>query len=293
MNNSQRAKLDTCNRVKEYLTKFDSELATISELGIEKSAFLSALEAINAAATVQSQTAAAATDAVKNAKEKMAIITIIYAKRAKVKAIQANNTTLVNHLDHPFSYISGASKTLAVHRATEIKNQLNNNLAILTNITTANIDEITDAINAFDSIKEQPVTIIQARSATGTSPLPTAFAVAFKSINNIHELIESYFTLTNKPLVHEFELAKQILSTGIHRTGAEGVVTKDGSPILNATVKVAGTDKVAKTDIDGHYIIANIKVGDYTIEASNENGDKASKIVHISKGSFETVNIAI
>lgn len=293
MNNTQRAKLDTCNRVEDFLTKYATPLATITEFAAEQTAFLAALGIINTAAQVQSQTAGTATDAIETAKETMAAITIKYAKRGKVKATQINNKTLANHLDHGVTYISKASKTLAVQRAKDIKDHLNTNLATLTNITAANVTEITNAITAYDNIKDQPITNIQSRVATGTNPLPIAFANAFKAIDNMNDLIDSYFTGTNQALVDEFDLARQILNTGIHHSGVEGIVSKNGNPVANASVSIVGTDKVAKTDIDGHYVIAKIKAGDHTIEASSEAGDTASKMVHVSKGNFETVNFTL
>ncbi len=293
MNNTQRAKLDSCNRVKEVLTKYATPLATITEFAAEQTAFIAALGIINNAAQVQSQTAGVATDAVETAKETMAAITIKYAKRGKVKATQANNKTLANHLDHGVTYISRATKTLAVQRAKDIRQHLSDNLAILTNIVAANITEIDNAIKAYDTIKDQPITNIQSRTATGTNPLPAAFTAAFKAIDNMNDLIDSYFTGTNQPLVDEFDLARQILNTGIHHSGVEGIISKNGNPIANASVSVVGTDKVAKTDIDGHYVIAKIKTGDYTIEVSNDASDTASKVVHVTKGNFETVNFTL
>ena len=293
MNNTQRAKLDACNRVEDFLTKYATPLATITEFAVEQTAFLAALGIINNAAQVQSQTQGTATFAVETAKETMAAITIKYAKRGKVKATQTNNKTLANHLDHGVTYISKATKTLAVQRAKDIKDHLNANLAILTNITATNITEITAAITAYDNIKDQPITNIQSRVATGTNPLPVAFANAFKAIDNMNDLIDSYFTTTNKPMVDEFDLARQILNTGIHHSGVEGTVSKDGNTVANANVKIVGTDKVAKTDIDGHYVIAKIKAGDYTIEVSIEGSDTANKMVHVSKGNFETVNFSL
>lgn len=293
MNNTQRAKLDSCNRVKEVLTKYATPLATIVEFAAEQTAFTTALGIINNAAQVQSQTAGAATDAVETAKETMGAITIKYAKRGKIKAKQIGNITLANHLDHGVTYITKATKTLAVQRAKEIRDHLSSNLATLTNITAANITEITNAIAAYDTIKEQPISNIQARSATGTNPLPAAFTNAFKAIDNMNDLIYSYFTGTNQALVDEFDLARQILNTGIHHSGVEGIVSKNGNPVANASVSVVGTNKVAQTDVDGHYVIAKIKAGDYTLEASNEGGDTASKMVHVTKGNFETVNFSL
>lgn len=293
MTNTQRSKLDTCNRVKDYNSKHATDLATIAEYAAEQTAFIAAYNIISNAAQVQSSTAGTTSDASHAAKETMAKTVIKYALRGLVKAKQANNLTLANHLDHTLSYILQASKTLSVQRSKDIKDQLNSNLAILTNITAANITEITNAISAYDTIKDNPTIDVQHRAATGTNPLPDAFTNAFKAIDNMFDLITSYFSDTKKEMVDEFALAKQIINTGIHHTGVTGTVTKAGHPLASASVSIVGTNKVATTDLDGHYTIAKIKTGDYTIEASSEGGDSASKTVHITKGNFETVDFAL
>jgi hypothetical protein len=62
---------------------------------------------------------------------------------------------------------------------------------------------------------------------------------------------------------------------------------------MGASVSIVGTNKTATTDIKGHYIIAKIKIGDYTIEASNEAGDTASKTIHINRGHFEVADFSL
>jgi len=84
-----------------------------------------------------------------------------------------------------------------------------------------------------------------------------------------------------------FELTRQSLA----RAGVEGLVTQGGNPVANATVMIVGTDKVTRTDIDGHYMISKIKAGDYTLEVSNAAGEKASKMLHISQGHIETLDL--
>ncbi|MBI3234372.1 MAG: carboxypeptidase-like regulatory domain-containing protein, partial [Bacteroidetes bacterium] len=250
------------------------------------------LQIISAAGHLQSRTVAVASDSVTAAKENMAAMAIQFAKRGKVKALLNNDLTLAKHLDHAIGFILNANKTLAVNRALEIKDQLNSNLSILTNISAADITELTEAINTFDNIKDQPRTNIQERSASGTIQLATAFVTIFKAIDNMNDLVHSYFTKTNKPLVDEFDLACQVISTGIHHTGVEGVILKDGQALANVTIKITGTDKEGVTDLEGHYVIAKIKAGDYTIEATTEDGHKTSKTIHLSRGQFEKVDFS-
>jgi hypothetical protein len=293
MTNTQRAKLDTSNRVVFYNSKYAAELAAIEEYANEQSAFKAALTIINNAAQVQSGTAGTSKDAADATKETMAKLVTKYALRGLVKAKQLGNLTLANHLDHPVTYISQAPKTLAVQRANDITAQMNTNMATLTNITAANITEITTAIAMYDAAKDHPIIDKQDKAASGTNALPNAFGAAFKAIDNMFDLISSYFADTNKPMVDEFALAKQIINTGIHHTGVTGTVTKNGLPVKDATIHIAGNSKTATTDMDGHYTISKIKTGDYTIEAKNEAGNTQSKTVHITKGNFETLDFAL
>ena len=290
MNNTQRAKLDACNRVKDFNTKNATALATIPEYAAEQLKFMAAYGIITGATQVQSATEGTTSEASKLAKQTMANTVIKYALRGAVKARQLNNITLANNLDHTTTYINQAPKTLAVQRAKDIKDHLSSNLATLTNITAANVTEMTNVITAYNDIKDNPTIDVQTRKATGTNPLPAAFAAATLAMDNMHDLVTSYFMDTNTLLVDEIALSKQIINTGIHHNGVEGTVTKNSQPLMDASVSIVGTNKVATTDINGHYNISKIKAGDYTVEVSTEGGDSASKTVHITRGHIETIN---
>lgn len=172
MNNKQRAKLDSYNRVADFNVKYATDLATVTEYAAEKTAFDAALAIINNAAAAQVVKSGTGNDAITAAKSTMAKTTIKYATRAAVKAKQAGNLILANQLDEPETYIFFAPKTLAVERATNLRNALNDNLATLTNITAANITEIDTAIAAYDDIKDNPVETIQTKKSSGTDRLP-------------------------------------------------------------------------------------------------------------------------
>lgn len=241
---------------------------------------------------MQSGTAAAASDAVQIAKEDMAKVVTKYALRGGVKAQQTGNITLSNQLNHPITYILQAPKTVAVQRAKDLANQLNSNLSTLINITAANITEMITAITAYHIIKDTPIINVQHRAATGTNPLPTAYIAAFTAIDNIFDLISSYFTDTNQPMVDEFAMAKHIIHTGIHHTGITGMVTKGGYPVKDATVSIIGTTKVGKTDVEGNYTISKLQTGNNTIITTSADGTQ-SKTAYITKGNFKTIDFEL
>ncbi len=88
------------------------------------------------------------------AKKTTAKIAIKYSLRGLVKAKQSGNITLANNLGYTLTYILQALKILAVHRAKDINTHITNHLSCLTNITAACFTEITDAITAYDAIKD-------------------------------------------------------------------------------------------------------------------------------------------
>ncbi len=293
MNNTQRAKLDTCNRVESFNARNKTTLNTITEYAQELEVFAGALTTIKTATQVQTGLQGASSDAVQIVKDEMARVVIKYALRGLVKAKQVGNVILANNLDHGQTYILQAPKTEAVLRAKELKVQLNNNLAILTNITPDHISEMEAAINTYDKVKDTPIIQIQQRVAAGTNPLPEAYATAFIAIDNMFDLISSYYAEDNKPLVDEFTLAKQIITTGVHHTGVTGTVLKLGIPVKGTTITILGTNKVAQTDMEGNYTISKIKTGDYTIEAKNGAGEIQTKNVHITKANFEVLDFSL
>ena len=293
MNNSQKNKFDTCARVQDFNTKNASIVATIKEYAEEQKTFDDAYLLAQQAAQAQATTANTNTDAVDIAKHLMADTVFKYASRGSVKAKQAGNTSLADALDIPTSFIYRADKVLAVQRARDIEKLLKDNLGILTNIDASNINEIDKTITDYDAIKDQPTIANQTKKATGTNPLPGNLSTAFSGIDGMYKLLVSYFGTTKKPLVDSFALAMQIISTGVHHTGIEGVVTKNGQPVVGALVSIGGTKKFAKTDAKGHYSISRIKVGIYTIDVRDENGDNTTQTVAIVKGHIEIVDFTL
>jgi len=289
MNNQQRAKLDTCNRVKEFNSRYATQLATITEYAIEQTAFNNAHTAILNAVQIQAMPSGSSTDTVQQAKETMTATTLKYAIRAMVKARQLKNKLLADSLDYSSTYIAKAPKILAVQRAKNIRDILNSNLALLTNVTAANITEITNSINNYDTIKDKPTIELQRKAATGTSPLPVAFATAFDAIENMHYLVNSYFAGINQSIVDEMTLAKQIVSTGIRYTGVKGSVTLNGSNVANATITIPAVEKLALTDANGYFSISSLKAGTYEIVAKLPSGQELSKIAQVSRGNFEAI----
>jgi len=249
MDNLERAKLDSYNRIGQFNLKHATELATIPDYAGEKLKFDNLVAAIIAAGLVQEDDTSGNTKTSVFTKKTMAQTVIKFAKRGIVKARNAGNLVLAGELDEPITYITRAPKTIAVQRARDMRNAMNNNLTILTNITSANITQIDSAITAYDNVKDNPTIAKQIKKAQGTMALPPNYALADTAVENMHNLMYSYFDDVKPAMVDELSLARQILNTGIRHTAViVTVVDEAGKIIPPATVKDISNEKIYKAE---------------------------------------------
>ena len=149
MKNYQRAKKDSYDRIGAFNEKNTVALALIPEYAFEQKAFNAANLEITKAGEKQAIDTYGLRNDSDSAKNVMADVCVKYGLRGSVFARRANNQALTNQLIFPRTYIVSANKQLAMERAVDIRNALNDNLTICTNITAANITEIDAAITAF------------------------------------------------------------------------------------------------------------------------------------------------
>jgi hypothetical protein len=290
MTNLQSNKLDAFNRVDDFNTQNAGTLVNITEYAAEQLKFANALSGIYAAVKIQETAVKTKASEVDALKLEMAEIVFKFVNRAGVLAAQLNLTDLVSSLTNPISYIARASKTTALARASNLRDVLNNNLKSLTNIKAKDIAEIDKVIAAYTAKKDKPQINTQARKAAGTNPLPNLFKTATKAVEAMHKLVVSYYKTSDSTLVDGITLAKQINRTGIHHTGLQGIVTKNGEVDATATISIVATKKTATTDLSGAYSIIKVPAKVYIVMAVNKNGDKDSKTVTLKRGQIITVN---
>jgi hypothetical protein len=163
-----------------------------------------------------------------------------------------------------------------MERSVDIRDALNDNLTILTNIIPANITEIDNAIEAYKTIEPQPIIARQEKKAFGTDVLPPQFTIADEAIENMYHLIYSYCKDTKPQLVDDFELAMQIINTGMRHTGIIAFVTaKNGNeeeqiPVQGVVMKIVELNFTATSDINGLAGLSGIKAGTYHMEFSGQ-----------------------
>jgi hypothetical protein len=252
MDNLQRSEFDAFNRVTDFNTKHLTDLNTITEYQAEKAKFNAAVLSIKNAGITQLQKGIDQTISF-TAKKLMADTVIKYCLRAGVIARSLQNMQLAGQLQGSASSILRATKTEAIEMATVKRNALNSNLTILTNITAANITDIDNAIAAYNVIKDAPTEARQTKKSTATDLLPGLYAKANDAVNNMYELVFSYFSVTKPDLVHEMEIAKQVIATGIRTTSItfDCLADEDGSAIHNFTVTDKSNNKTYQSNDEG------------------------------------------
>ena len=264
MKNIERSKLDSYNRIKLFNVKHATDLAAIPDFAGEQTKFNNALNAISAAANIQQDDTSGNASTSVTTKTTMAKLVIKFAKRGAVKAKTTNNLVLAAELDESVTYILKAPKTIAVQRATAMRNTMNSNLTILTTITAANITQIDTAIAAYDGVKDNPTIAKQNKKANGTDVLSPNYDIVDAAVENMYDLVYSYYEDSKPTMVDELLLAKQILNTGIRHTSVNFAVTDETDNMLTlATVKDMKTGKIYEADDEGNVNIPKHRAGHF------------------------------
>ena len=125
-------------------------------------------------------------------KKVMGNITISYCKRGYIQASILELSELAGSLKYPRSYITKAADKLALSRATDLRNILNENKEEITEITDIIIQEIDLAISKFANILNKPKSKIKERKSEGTEKLAPNFEKLKVDKNLIGTFLETY-----------------------------------------------------------------------------------------------------
>ncbi len=295
MNNRQRAKLDSYNRINNFNTVNQADIATISEYGFEQNSFDNARAAINNAGSTQAMLTGSKITPVDNAKEQMAAAIIKLALRGMVKAKQMGEVELANELNETPSFILKATKTLAVQRAKNLRNIINDHLSALTNITAGDIASVDATIASYNDMKDQPIEARQHKKATGTDVLPAAYNAADEAVSNMYSLLQSYFLETKPELVNEFSLAMEIIGTGLRHTTVDFITLADesGNALANVSVRDENNGKEYVTDDEGLTHIGSHRSGTYTFNITATGRQTVNFSADIARGTNNTYTVRL
>ena len=297
MDNYLKSKVDSYLRIKDFNSTHAVQLLTIPDYATEESIFDAALAMILTAGEKQAKELKGIAADSAAAKTAMGEIVIKFARRAAVIARRKKNYELAGQVAHPKTYINRASKLLAIERAKDISKALADNLTIFTNVTAADIANIDAAIKTYEDIQEQPIIKRQARKAEGTDVIPPQVKIADEAVENMYDLVCSYFD-NDTVMTDKFELAMEIINTGVHHTGIIAFAVDANPPagavtnaMQNVTMKVVELDFIATSDINGLAGIAKIKPGTYHVEFSGAGLKTKTVILNFKRGKMLEVEV--
>lgn len=115
--------------------------------------------------------------------------------RGAVKAAEINNADLEHLLNHPITYFQIHDAATVGVRCTEIKNIINTNIGVLTNIEPADVLAMEAAIAAFELLLNAPKEAIDNRKALGTARIKELLDISDAPRNNIGKVIYSYLPI--------------------------------------------------------------------------------------------------
>ena len=274
MTDEERDELTSFNRVNDYCNKYPLDLAAILGYPAVKTIFDSAFGKINTAAGIQVVDSSGEAPEALLLKANMAKITLKYAKKGRVLSRLAGNTSLTAKLSHPKTFITQAPKETAILNANNIKTALNDNLLICTNVIPANIIEIAGVILAYSNQKNVAREAIQTKAAYGTAIIPEQILIARGAVANFFDLIDAEWedNVAFFPRIGEFELAKEIITTGHHDIKTFFTVVKDEAPLVvidNANVEDESNLKSYVADDDTYVVhIYHHRAGHYHFSIS-------------------------
>lgn len=238
-------------------------MSTIEEYEAEKAKFDDAILGIKNAGIAQQEKHVDGDDTFA-VKKNMSDILIKYCLRAGVLARSSQNAMLSKQLQCSESSILRVGKNEAIQAATNKRNVLNSNLAILTNIKPEYITEIDSAIAAYDKIKDAPTENKIIKKTSTTDQLPGLFQKANERQDNMYDLVYSYFSVSKPEIVREMEAAMQVMITGVRYTSISFncVADEDNTPIPSFTVSNQTTDNL-HTSEEGIVTLAHHRAGQY------------------------------
>ena len=284
-------KLTTFFKVLLFIDSHDTEITAVPEMADDVDDLRDAVAEIEAGEDVQETDIRGITENVTKAKEDMAETIIIYAHKAIPLARKADRLDLVKILKREETYILKASKATALARARVIKKTLETNTSIFTNIKPADITDMDDKIEVFNTIKESPSDAIDTRKDDGTKAIMTAYIKGNGALLNIYDFFYGHYQISQPALVKQLADLMKIEQEGVHHTGisclfrdASLPVGDPASLIQGGLMKIVELNKQALSDINGGAGIIKIKPGTYHIEFSKTGFVTQTLVIKIKRG---------
>jgi len=186
-----------------------------------------AIIAIDTGVKVESESGTTDTKTVFAKKKGMAVMISDFCEGGVILANAAGETALANSINKSMTYFLGANKKNAVTRAQAIRKLFFDNATVLTNVKAADLLIIDNAITAYDSIKDLPITQIKEVKSHGTEPIAIAVAAGWKASQDQYGLFHSMYGVLDPDMTEELRLLHLPIFTGYRKTPLTVTIVDD------------------------------------------------------------------
>ncbi len=192
---------------------------------------------------------------------------------SNIGSLQAFNTghnDLSLSLDHNIKYLSKPKADVLISRAKDLINIMSNNIAILTEITPADITDMEELLSNFIAVKDLPEHEIKQKKSEGTDPIPGLL----DDMDVIKKKIGK-FILTNFPAVYNtWKNENKVGKPGVRPTSLiVRYIDAETAAILKkvtATMSNELASKVRKSSSLGFSRFYSLDSGNYTLTSEME-----------------------
>ena len=258
MTNTQSNQLNMFRTVIKHATGTAANLAitnTIPAFAAGIGALSVKVSAIQVTSGEQDLAISGVTTGKNELKEALAVVTFSVISPTKAYAVSINDTTLEEQMNLSQTEIRDKHD-----------NQIGQDAQTLHGIVTPLVPALApygispaimlswqNAINAYQLVLANPRIAVVHR-ATLTGELVTLFAEANKILKKTLDPISISFKIPNPHYYEDYVKAREIIDLGKGTTTVKGkctLLSADGLPVYNVTVKINEQDKQTTTDVDG------------------------------------------
>ena len=262
----------------DFDTLYATPVAGVLDYAFYQSKYQTVMLKVVAALDEQTTDVTASTPTKTSAKINMSEVVHKFIMRGAVKANMLTKFELEESLKKPISYFLFADDLEAGERALKMKKIVQDNLGDLTNISLDNIDEMSDAILAFQTIKEKPTTLVGVKKSKGTDLIPGLLNELDAIIVYKGMLIGSYLP---DLLVTFNQFIKVGETSGARHVSLIAIFLDDVTGIPRQRIKVTltnGTRTITKSSTrKGTARFRGLEPGNWTLKADHKTYVSVSK----------------
>ena len=246
MSKNNDKKLDAVNRIVDENETNKDIIKNLSDFLIEKNLLTTIQGRLISTEAMKTLPKDADGNTILNSKSYLGTVLSECLYRGCVSAYQAKNPDLADSLDKSYSTLVHGSKDQIIFRSETLKELLNANLTVLTNVTDGDITKIEVAITDMIDVKDKPHTIVIERKALITIPLKGYYKDALECMHRIVKLVKGNPSLFTTEQTEKYVLKAKVEKPVVVPTPLVMTIRNSKTNEVIENVKAVRTSSKAK-----------------------------------------------